>query len=476
VNGEDTSSARAADAPSPNQKKAPRILVLDPVNPMASARRFVEAKLTREGQRLLHRHRGGFYRWDGACYRLLTDEAVNGMVWCFLEKALKSRTEPFKPRNYHVVNVVAALKAAAALEDRVEAPAWLDDVEHPPADELFACANGLLHLPTGKMLSATPAFFNVCASRVTYDPKAPEPSRWLEFLREVWAKDSEAIEALQEWFGYLLSADTSQQKILLMIGPRRSGKGTIARVCRELVGRESFVGPTMRTFGERFGLQSLIHATAAFIADARIGRRTETTVITERLLAISGEDTFTTDRKNRDAWTGKFPTRIAIFANSAPAFADDSNALVGRYIILVMTESFYGREDPKLTRKLVAELPGILNWAIEGYRRLNERGHFVQPQSAMETYAHIEALSAPVKAFIEEEYEVAPGRTVTVQGAWEDWQVWCLKRGRDPGNDISFGLNLKTAVPGIARRRGGTREMRLYVYEGIGRKIDHPKE
>ena len=37
-------------------------------------------------------------------------------------------------------------------------------------------------------------------------------------------------------FGYCLTGDTAQQKIFMIVGPRRSGKGTIARILRALVG------------------------------------------------------------------------------------------------------------------------------------------------------------------------------------------------------------------------------------------------
>ena len=44
-------------------------------------------------------------------------------------------------------------------------------------------------------------------------------------------------------------------------------------------------------------------------------------------------------------------------------------------ILLRQTKSFYGKEDPGLTDKLLAELPSILLWAIQGWQRLRERGH-----------------------------------------------------------------------------------------------------
>src|SRR5215472_14612033 len=63
---------------------------------------------------------------------------------------------------------------------------------------------------------------------------------------------------------------------------------------------------------------------------------------------------------------------------------DTSGALVGRLIVLVLVQSFFGREDPVLTTRLLTELPGILNWALVGYLRLRERGYFIQPASARE--------------------------------------------------------------------------------------------
>ena len=63
-----------------------------------------------------------------------------------------------------------------------------------------------------------------------YDADALEPVRWLEFLDELWPDDADSIAALQEFFGYVISGRLDLQKILLLVGPTRGGKGAIARV------------------------------------------------------------------------------------------------------------------------------------------------------------------------------------------------------------------------------------------------------
>jgi putative DNA primase/helicase len=189
--------------------------------------------------------------------------------------------------------------------------------------------------------------------------------------------------------------DTSQQKILFCIGPKRSGKGTFARILTALLGKNSVGGPTMSSFGTQFGLAPLITKSLAIVSDARIGKKTDRAAITERLLTISGEDTIDIDRKYGTMWTGRLPTRIAILTNELPAFSEGSGALAGRFLVIMFQHSFFGREDPGLTDRLMTELPGILNWAIEGYERLQARGHFVQPANALEQIEAIERLGKP---------------------------------------------------------------------------------
>jgi len=74
-----------------------------------------------------------------------------------------------------------------------------------------------------------------------YDPDAPAPRRWLAFLKELWPDDTDSIAAMQD----VLSGRTDLHKIFLLIGPTRSGKGTIARVLAALVGRGNAAGPTL---------------------------------------------------------------------------------------------------------------------------------------------------------------------------------------------------------------------------------------
>jgi putative DNA primase/helicase len=199
-----------------------------------------------------------------------------------------------------------------------------------------------------------------------------------------------------------------------------------------------------------FGLAPLTGKPLAFITDARLGGRSDQAAIAERLLSISGEDALTIDRKHISAWTGRLPTRFAILTNELPRITDTSGALVGRLIVLVLVQSFFGREDVALTTRLLTELPGILN---------------------CEVIEDLEVLASPITAFINEHCRVGPGLTVPIESVFETWKLWCDRIGRrEHGTIQTFGRDLKTAIPSLRIIRPRDGDDRYRMYEGIGLK------
>ncbi|MGO9600990.1 MAG: phage/plasmid primase, P4 family [Isosphaeraceae bacterium] len=431
----------------------------------------------------LRRYRGEWLNWVDSAYRPKSDEAIEAVLLAVCKREFdqqnQHRDENQKPRKVSktlVANVAMAMRSLTMLDDRVEAPAWLigEGECHPfsaSAADILPCRNALVHLPTllkdpaNATVKPTPQFFSTYALDYDFDPGARKPETWYQFLDDLWGEDQENKDTLQEWFGYCLALDTTLQKILALIGPKRSGKGTIARVQRALIGHENVAGPTLSGLTQNFGLAPLIGKPLAIISDARLSGRSDAAIIVERLLSISGEDTLTVDRKHRDSWTGKLPTRIVLISNELPRLHDSSGALASRLIILRLTKSFYNIEDRTLFSRLVLELPGILRWAIEGWRRLRDRGHLIQPETGKELVAEMENLSSPVGAFVAEKCNVWPGSKVGTKELYAAWWQWCEDNGRkEPGDAQHFGRNLRAAVPAVHCRqtRGGGVPVRLY--------------
>jgi putative DNA primase/helicase len=447
---------------------------LSSATPLNSAREMVRRLHTHQEGRTLHHQQDAFYCWRGTHYAEAAHEEIRAKIYDFLDGAvciIDNKPVPFNPNKAKVANVLEALAAVAQLPHTATPPSWLDAAPHLPAREFLSCANGLLHLPTRVLTSATPAFFGLNTVDYPYNATAPTPEAWLKFLASIWPDDQQSIDTLQELFGLLLTADTSQQKAFLIIGPKRSGKGTIARILIAMLGRDNVVGPTLSSLTQNFGLAPLIGKPLAIISDARFGGRADASIVVERLLAITGEDAITVDRKFREPWTGRLPTRFVILTNELPRLADASGALASRFIILMLTKSFYGQEDAALTEKLIAELPAILRWAIDGRDRLAKRGHFIQPQSATQAAGELADLGSPIGAFLRDRCEVGPGFAVKVDALHAAWTAWCGEQHRDhPGTVQMFGRDLRAAVPGLATThpRDAQTGERVRYYQGVG--------
>ena len=172
---------------------------------------------------------------------------------------------------------------------------------------------------------------------------------------------------------------------------------------------------TLNSVGGEFGLAPLIGKTLAIISDARFVSKNGNIVV-ERLLSISGEDTLTVNRKYRDQWSGKLPCRLHVISNELPRLGDASTAIVGRVVLLLLSNSWLGKEDHGLEPALQGELAGILNWALAGLQRLTvENGNrFTWLASAEEAITTLRDLASPVAAFVREKCETGPDRQITV--------------------------------------------------------------
>jgi putative DNA primase/helicase len=163
--------------------------------------------------------------------------------------------------------------------------------------------------------------------------------------------------------------------------------------------------------------------------------------------------------------------RFLILSNELPRIADASGALASRFVVVMLENSFYGHEDHSLTNKLIAELPGILNWSLAGLKRLRERGRFKMPDSSLDAIRQLEDLGSPVAAFLRDWCEVGPLCEIETKEFYAAYAHWCEPEGHRPGSRSVFGRDLKAACPLLRsqqrRRHGGGEIDRFYIGVGL---------
>lgn len=341
--------------------------------------------------------RGDFYKWVGTNYEYVEKSEIRNFLYRFTGSATylapgKNDGEfisvKWAPTARKIANVMEAMAEGVLLQRGEE-------------ERCMAFINGVLPSVTRRStITHKPERFNLTCRPFAYDPTA-DCSGWLNFLESVLPRDQESQQTIQEWFGYVLSERTDLQKIGVLIGPPRSGKGTINRVLRAMVGEANFAAPTMSRFDNQFALAGLIGKSIATFGDVRWNNKAVPGAV-ETMLTISGGDPISIPRKNRDDWNGILGTRFMLISNDAPTFTDASGALASRMVFVEFSKSFYGQEDTRLESRLMKELPGIFNWALEGAARLARNGRFTQSADANDLRQEVMHGSSPIMQWADE--------------------------------------------------------------------------
>jgi putative DNA primase/helicase len=441
--------AAAIEAAAPVVKDSDEDLLPAPDDPCDVARTLSE-RLDRDGK-VWRSWRGDWYAWDGACYAPLHPSAVTRWLYLQTESAFfedeRGVDTGWKPTSHKINEVETALALLDCYVDPATEPA-----------RRIACRNGVVNVARRTLTDHDPRRFSLLALPFDFDPSATAP-KWRSFLSDVLPPDQ--ISLLQQWFGYVVSGDTSRQKILSLVGEKRSGKGTIGRIMVRLLGQSMVTSPTIGSLATDFGLAPLIGKSLALIGDARWTGIRDLGQAVERLKGISGEDDVTANRKNRDHWNGRLGVRFMIMSNDPPSFTDASAALADRMLNIQTRQSFAGREDLELENKLVTELPGILNWALDGLAALERSGRFVVPDSSAAIGRDLALSASPMLAWADAEAELDHGYETTLRELHDSYLRWAKTENiAYTMTSAMMGKQLRSAFGGaiqVLARRGQSR-------------------
>lgn len=351
------------------------------------------------------------------------------------------------------------------------------DVSH-----YIVCQNGILDVHTRKCEPHNPDFFTTSILPYSYDPFAQAPV-FQEFLNTTLEGDQERIALLQEWLGYMLVNSYDYQKAMLMIGAPRSGKGTIGQIIQALVGEEAYAGITLEGLANDAILETVLDKSVLFIGDAHSVSGPDRNRILDRFKSITGADAIPVNRKYKGAWNGRLPGRMTLAANNIPAFADDSGAMANRLLILPFNVSFLNREDITLKSRLMKELPGICNWAIEGLERLRKNNRFTEPAASIAERQEIMDQQAPLMAFVRDCCELLPDSATHTEELFCRYKMWKMQEGGATMTKTAFSRAFKSMLRGRVvkdvvsvngQRANGFRGVRLLPFQSAANVLPFP--
>lgn len=371
-------------------------------------------------QRLLDEHGehlryvGVWGKWlgfDGAVWRTAGDAAPAFLAVRDLAASMRDEAEYVGGKRGTALRAAArryssAGGAAALIRMASPLPKFRIAVEElDPAGMLFACANGVVDLSNGNLHEHLASHYMTASTRVAYDPRASAPT-WERFVREVCCDDVALVRYLQRAVGYTLTGYVHEQCLFFLYGDGANGKSTFINILQRVLGEYSTVVGADLVLSKRHeqhptAIASLHGRRMAAVLEVDDGRPWDEATVKN----LTGSDTVTARRMREDFWTFTPKHKLWIAGNYRPTVRGVDNGIWRRMRLVPFNASFVGREDTKLTERLLCELPGILAWAVQGASAWSREGLVTPPSVLEETKAYREEQDF-FSAFVAESLEV----------------------------------------------------------------------
>lgn len=307
--------------------------------------------------------------------------------------------------------------------------------------------NGTLNLDTLELVAHSPDDLSTIQMTYDYDPEAL-CEKWRKFIFEIMSGDRRKIYLLQEAVGYVLCADCRLQTGFMLIGNGANGKSVFLSVLRNLFNPENCKSIEISQLAQPFYAIQLKDKLANFCSE--LGSEFKKAEAMFKKI-ISGNDAIYDSYKGKDGI--EFVPRVKNFfaCNSYITSNHIDYSILRRLTFIKFNERYEGKNrNTNLLSELLTELPGIMNWAIEGYKRLMKRGSLITCKESDETLQDFLYSVSPVDAFIREKLCSSYSGEYSINLLYNMYKEWCSENGH---HSMSKGAFRRTFLSNIEIHR-----------------------
>lgn len=337
-----------------------------------------------------------------------------------------------------------------------------DDFNRNPY--LVNVRNGLLDIRDMSFKEHTPSYLSTVQLNVEYNPQVDCP-QFKKFLNEVL--DCKLIPLVQEIVGYLLTTNTASQKAFVFWGPARTGKSTLLWVVEYLLlGKKNVSNIPWQEIGDKFKTAELLGKLANVFSDLPSKSIDDTGIFK----VVTGEDYLMAEKKNKNPFKFKPFARLVFSCNELPRnYVDRTEGFYRRLIIVPFNRQIEkSKIDKALKYKFQREKEGILNWALEGLKRLYENNfEFSENELTDGVKKEYKRENNNVISFVEECCELDGLFSCSRIELYEAYKEFCVEAGLKALSQIKFNKELEGNF-NITRSRSG----KLRSWNGVRIKLD----
>jgi putative DNA primase/helicase len=398
---------------------------------------------------------GKWLRWDGK--RWCLDERL--IAYARMRKVCRDAAAECKA---NLAKLIASNKTAAAAERFARCDqrivVTIDELDADPW--LFNSPRGTIDLRTAQERSHKQMDLLTKIAGVAPGPSCPTPV-WDAFLARVTGNQPELSAYLQRVAGYSLTGSTQEHALFFLYGLGANGKTTFLNAITACAG-DYHRAASIETF-----TASSVDRHPTDLAGLR-GARLVTAIETEegrrwaesRIKALTGGDKISARFMRQDFFEYTPHFKLIIAGNHKPGLRSVDEAIRRRFNLIPFTVTIPPDErDGTLPERLKAELPGIMQWMIDGCMDWQERGLDPPEIVTQATAAYLEAEDA-MAAWIDECCERDSNAWESSTDLFASWNTWATKAGEYVGSMKRFAGAFENKHFTPARSSSGARGFR----------------
>ena len=309
--------------------------------------------------------------------------------------------------------------------------------------DVINVANGLLNTRTRILEPHSPDFLSSVQLPVSFDPGEQCPE-WDGFVQAVFPGDAQAIA--WEIPAWLMTANTSLQKAILLLGEGANGKSAYLAGIVALLGRQNCTAISLQKLeSDRFAAARLVGKLANICPDLPSSHLAGTSVFK----ALTGGDTVGAERKYRDSFEFRPFAKLIFSANQPPHSDDSTHGFFRRWQVVPFTRVFEEGAASTLPREELDdllsspdELSGLLNHALDALARLDRDG-FTKSESMLQAWDEFRRETDPLSVWLDRSTIEDPAAFVPKRKLLDAYNAECGARRRPPMTSTGFGLAVK---------------------------------
>ena len=374
-----------------------------------------------------YRDKIGFYRYTSNVWEHKSDDEIKSLI---NEEWGRWRTDA---RARSVLGLIRAETITAEPFDK---------------KPLFGFVNGTLELDTLNFREPDPSDLLSIQMSYPYDPEARCP-QWTDFITDICNQDPRRESLLQEIAGYILFPTCPLEKLFVFTGEGGNGKSVFLRVLEKVFGEQNRSAVTVDGLKSDFQCINLLDSLFNIASEIK----SNLSGTEELLKQIASGEVITACHKGKPYINFNPRCKMIFATNGQLKSHDTSDGLVRRLIIMHFEKSYKeypdpdnpleGRLDPQLYNKLIKELPGIFNWAVQGYKLLLNTNSFTETDDNERLIKDFKEASNPVLVFIDE--NPIP-EWIRRDDYYLEYKDWCVMFGHKPLSRLSFSREVTRAL------------------------------